>query len=77
MRFEEHNLTVEYYRTPYLVRLSRPPENALKDVRGVIRVDMLHWYSEKWVAADVLVFNAGHWWNHGKTLDMYAHVSFT
>lgn len=76
MRFGEYNLTVEYYRAPFLVVLDRPPKNASQIVRGAIRVDKLHWYSTKWVGADLLLFSAGHWWNPDKTIKSYPHILF-
>ncbi|KAL0543650.1 hypothetical protein IC582_018751 [Cucumis melo] len=70
MRFQEYNLTVEYYRVPYLVVIGRPPPNSSTQVNASIRVDELHWYSKRWVGADVLVFNDGHWWNKYKIFKM-------
>uniref|UniRef100_A0A2C9V802 Uncharacterized protein n=1 Tax=Manihot esculenta TaxID=3983 RepID=A0A2C9V802_MANES len=70
MRFSEHNLTVEYYRVPFLVVVGRPPLDSSTDVKMTVKVDQLHWFSEKWVGADVLVFGGGHWWNEDKTLKM-------
>ncbi|CAK9140189.1 unnamed protein product, partial [Ilex paraguariensis] len=70
IRFAEYNLTVEYYRVPFLVVTGRPPPKASKEVRTTLRVDTLHWYSNKWVKADVLMFSAGHWWNQDKTVKM-------
>ncbi|MCL7041587.1 hypothetical protein MKW94_002178 [Papaver nudicaule] len=70
IRFNDYNLTVEYYRVPFLVIVDRPPHNSSNQIQSTVRVDQLHWRSKQWNGANILIFNAGHWWSEDKTIKM-------
>jgi hypothetical protein len=70
-RFKDYNLTVEYYREPFLIPQTRPPPHSHPNVTCSLIVDTPCWSFSKWVHADILVFNAGHWWTDQKIRNQY------
>ena len=67
VRFSTFNFTVEYYRSPYLVQEGAPPRHVPKRVQTTLKLDKLEVAEAKWLQADILVFNTGHWWISSKT----------
>lgn len=64
--FNDHNCSVEYFRSPFLVQ-----EGEVRDESGskreVLHLDLIEEQSKMYRDADILIFNTGHWWTHEKT----------
>ncbi|XP_019177779.1 PREDICTED: protein trichome birefringence-like 5 isoform X1 [Ipomoea nil] len=65
-KFEDFNCTVEFVRSHFLVK-----EGVRINARGssnpTLSIDRIDKTAPRWKRADILVFNTGHWWTHGKT----------
>ncbi|KAI4306399.1 hypothetical protein L6164_029680 [Bauhinia variegata] len=55
--FQDYDVTIQLYRTPYLVDIVR------EDVGRVLRLDSIL-AGNAWKDMDLLIFNSWHWWTH-------------
>ncbi|XP_020088081.1 protein trichome berefringence-like 7 isoform X1 [Ananas comosus] len=73
VRFERYNLSVEFFRSVFLVRQGSPPKHGPRRVRAILELDKVDEISSKWVDSDILVFNSGHWWTRSKLFHVGRH----
>ncbi|XP_006854129.2 protein trichome birefringence-like 4 [Amborella trichopoda] len=66
-RFADYNCTVEFFRAPFLVREWKTPDPGSGARRETLRLDVIERSSSKYIDADMIIFNTGHWWTHDKT----------
>ncbi|PKI52660.1 hypothetical protein CRG98_027000 [Punica granatum] len=65
-KFADYNCTVEFVRSHFLVR-EGIQINGQGNSNPTLSIDRIDKTANKWKWADILVFNTGHWWTHGKT----------
>ncbi|KAJ4825952.1 Protein trichome berefringence-like 7 [Turnera subulata] len=70
VRFSSFNLTIEFFRSVFLVQQGWIPNHVPRRVRSTLRLDKLDDISDQWVNSDVLIFNTGQWWVPGKLFQM-------
>ncbi|XP_002975529.2 protein trichome birefringence-like 5 [Selaginella moellendorffii] len=91
VKFPDYKTQIDYYRTHFLVPEGRRPPGITerRRIKCSLQLDKVDKTGSKWKNADILVFNSGHWWNHGKiskrcffiersnyTLNMDVHAAY-
>lgn len=69
-KFMDYNCTVEFRRSHFLVKEGSHLNREGK-TRPTLLIDQIDKSASRWMHADILVFNTGHWWTHGKTARGY------
>lgn len=70
VRFRSFNLSVEFYRSVFLVQTGMAPKHSPNRVKSTLKLDKLDDISKEWADSDALIFNSGHWWIPTKLYDM-------
>uniref|UniRef100_A0A0D9WSV0 Trichome birefringence-like C-terminal domain-containing protein n=1 Tax=Leersia perrieri TaxID=77586 RepID=A0A0D9WSV0_9ORYZ len=65
-KFVDYDCTVEFVRSHFLVR-EGVRYNRQRNSNPILQIDRIDKTASRWRKVDVLVFNTGHWWTHGKT----------
>ncbi|KAL9242056.1 hypothetical protein vseg_016097 [Gypsophila vaccaria] len=65
-KFSDFNCTIEFIRSHFLVK-EGTRVNGQGNSNPTLSIDKIDKTAKKWKQADILVFNTGHWWTHGKT----------
>uniref|UniRef100_A0A803KX43 Trichome birefringence-like N-terminal domain-containing protein n=1 Tax=Chenopodium quinoa TaxID=63459 RepID=A0A803KX43_CHEQI len=62
VRFRSFNLSVEFYRSVFLVQPGIATKHSPKRVKSTLKLDKMDAISKEWVNSDAIIFNSGHWW---------------